>query len=271
MFVYAADRFVMEPYKRYLFPTTSLYEKEWGVVFDYIFNDMKPKNPKIAICYVEIESGKVAMRAAEIWTKFYNVKLHKEVISLAAIDVSSQVLAMKRAGTTHALIFHVAPTAAKVLKSLKSFNYNIPLFGVSASTTEDLIKLSGKEAKNYMGTNHYSSWYEGSPGTKKLKEISTKYNPNILKTHGVRSYTVGWVRSTLLFEGLKRAGKNLNAETLVDALETLKDFDTQGLCGPITYTPTIHNVLNYNKLFKTDPESGRFIAITDWKLPPSVK
>ena len=75
-----------------------------------------------------------------------------------------------------------------------------------------------------------------------------------------------------------RVGANIAAELgtmrvteQVDALETLKDFDTQGLCGPINYTPTIHNVLNYNKLFKTDPASGRYVAITDWKLPPSKK
>lgn len=269
--VYAADRSVIEPYKRYIFPTTSLYDMEWGVVFDYIFNELKPKNPKFSICYVDAESGKVAMRAAEKWAKFFNVKLHTEVISMSTIDLTSQVLSMKRAGITHGLVFHVGPMAAALLKGLKSFDFNIPVFGISASTTEDLIKIAGEKAKNFIGTSHYSSWYEETPGTKKMTEISMKYNPDVFKSYGVRSYTVGWVRSLVLCEGMKRAGKDLNAESLVGALETLKDFDTQGLCGPITYTPTMHYVLNYNKVFKTNPVSGKFIPITDWRLPPSEK
>ncbi|MEW6616121.1 MAG: ABC transporter substrate-binding protein [Thermodesulfobacteriota bacterium] len=269
--VYAADRSVMEPYKRYIFPTTSLYDMEWGVVFDYIFNELKPVSPKIASCYPDIESGKVSHRGAEKWAKFFNVKLHTEIIPLSAIDVTSQVLSMKKAGVTHVLIFHVAPPVALLLSELKRFGLNIPVFGISASTTEDLIKIAGEKAKNFIGASHYSSWYEENPGAKNMAEISLKYFPDALKLYGVRSYTVGWVRSLVLCEGIKRAGKDLNAESLVGALETLKDFDTQGLCGPITYTPTMHYVLNYNKVFKTNPASGKFIPITDWRLPPSEK
>ncbi|MFH1626192.1 MAG: ABC transporter substrate-binding protein [Pseudomonadota bacterium] len=267
--VYAADRFVMEPYKKYIFPTTSLYDKEWGVVFDYIFNALKPTSPKIAMCYPDVESGKVAYRGAEEWAKFFKVKLHTEIIPISAIDLTSQVLSMKRAGITHVLIFHVAPPVALLLGELKRFDLDIPVFGISASSTEDLIKIAGEKAKNFIGASHYSSWYEDNPGAKNMTQTSLKYAPDALKLYGVRSYTVGWVRSLVLCEGIKRAGKALNPETLVDALETLKEFDTQGLCGPITYTPTMHSVLNYNKVFKTDPASGRFIPITDWKLPPS--
>ena len=52
------------------------------------------------------------------------------------------------------------------------------------------------------------------------------------------------------------------------ALETLKDFDTKGICGPITYTPTIHYGLSYSRLFRADPENSKLIPITEWRLPP---
>jgi ABC-type branched-subunit amino acid transport system substrate-binding protein len=190
---------------------------------------------------------------------------------MSSIDFTSQVLSMKRAGITHALVFHVGPVAAALLKGLKSYDFDIPVFGTSASTTEDLITISGEQAKNYTGTAQYSSWYEETPGTKKMREISMKYNPDVFKSYGVRSYSVGWTRSLILCEGIKRAGKDLNGETLVSALETLKGFDTQGLCGLINYTPTIHHTLRYSKLFKANPLTGRFVPITDWRLPPGTK
>ena len=68
-------------------------------------------------------------------------------------------------------------------------------------------------------------------------------------------------------EGIKRAGKNLNAETFINALETLDNFDTGGLCGNVTYTPTRHKAGRYGKMYKADIEKEKFVPITDWREP----
>jgi len=51
-------------------------------------------------------------------------------------------------------------------------------------------------------------------------------------------------------------------------MESIRDFDTQGICGPITFTPTNHKALDTVKLFKADPPSGKLIPISDWRRPP---
>ena len=71
----------------------------------------------------------------------------------------------------------------------------------------------------------------------------------------------------MLAEGFKRAGKNLNGETLVKALEGIKNYDTGGLCGPITYSSTCHKGGNSWKIFKADPEGGKYTPMTDWRTP----
>jgi len=154
---------------------------------------------------------------------------------------------------------------------MKNLGFNVPVFGTSATCTEDVITLSGKTSKIYVGASPYSSWYEDSQGMTKVREISMKYDPGAEKSYRLKGYILGWVIPEILCEGLRRAGKDLDGERLVGALETIKDFDTKGLCGLITYTPTRHYGLNYNKLFKADPDSGKLIPITDWRLPPSKK
>jgi len=104
-----------------------------------------------------------------------------------------------------------------------------------------------------------------------MTEISNKYNPNVLNLHGNKFYSMGWLGAMILQEGFKRTGKELDSETFVNALETLKDFNTEGLCGSVTYTPTIHHMLRHTKAFKSDPQNGRFIPIDGWRLPPSKK
>ena len=271
MLPWAPDRAVMKPYKRYISPTNGFYDNEWGVLFDYIVNNIKPDKKKIALCYPDVESGKVVRGSAETWAKLYGIKLHKEIIPLSAIDVTSQILSMKRVGTQVILLHHVAPGAAAVLRDMKKFALNVPLLGTSAACTEDVIRIGGKASKNFIGASPYSSWHEESSGMARVRKISMKYNPGDIESYKLKSYTLGWVIFEILHEGLKRAGKSLNGEKLVTALETIKNFDTQGLCGLITYTSRIHHGLNYNKLFKAEPESKRLIPITEWRLPPKKK
>ena len=268
---WAPDESVMKPYKRYVFPTSGFYDNEWGVTLDYIVNKLKAKNPKIAMATVDVESGKVVRASAVAWAKSYGLKLHHETLPISAIDVTSQVLSMKRAGVTHILIHHVAPGAAAVLKDMKKFDLDVPMFGTSATCTEDVIRIAGAASKNSVGASPYSSWYEKSPGMAKVRKISLKYNPGAEKSYSIKSYSMGWVIPEILCEGLRRAGKDLDGEKLVAGLETIKDLDTKGLCGLITYTPTMHYGLSYNKIFRADPKSGKLIPITEWKLPPAKK
>ncbi|MFH1624140.1 MAG: ABC transporter substrate-binding protein [Pseudomonadota bacterium] len=268
---WAPDKSIMDPYKRYVFPTNGFYDNELGILLDYIMNELRPKNPKIAFATVDVESGKVVKASAEEWCKSYGLKVHHETIPLSAIDVASQVLSMKRTGATHILMHHVAPGAAAVLKDMKKFGLDIPLFGTSASCTEDIMRIAGEPSRNYIGISPYSSWYEEYPGMERVRKISMKYNPEAEKSYGIKSYILGWIMPQILCEGLRKAPQDLDGEKLVIALETIKDFDTQGLCGPITYTSKMHYGLNYSKLFKADPASGKFIPITDWRLPPAKK
>lgn len=265
------DKEMMEPYKRYVFPTTGNYESEMGVIFDYILNELKPRDPKIALVYPDVESGKVARDAAEYWAKFFGVELYKEVVPIATIDLTSTVLSLKRAKVTHVIFHHATSGAVLFLKTVEKFGVNLPYFGTTGCTLEDTVKGAGKASKNFLGFCSFSSWYEDTPGTKKMTEISNKYNPNTLNLHGNKFYSIGWLGAMMLYEGLKRTGKELNGEAFVDALETIKDFDTEGLCGSVTYTPTIHYMLRHVKAFKSDPQNGRFIPIKGWRLPPSKK
>ena len=63
-------------------------------------------------------------------------------------------------------------------------------------------------------------------------------------------------------------GKDLTPESCVKALESIRDFDTRGLCGPVTFSATDHKGVSAVRLFKADPLSGKLIPITKWEDPP---
>ncbi|MDY7032110.1 MAG: ABC transporter substrate-binding protein, partial [Thermodesulfobacteriota bacterium] len=108
-------------------------------------------------------------------------------------------------------------------------------------------------------------------GMVKLREITLKYHPGTERPYRSKNYSVGWVMTNVLYEGIRRAGKELDNETLVEALETFRNFDTQGICGPITYTSKSHEGLKHVKVFRGDPERRTLVPITEWRKAPEIE
>ena len=264
-----ADRVLVDPFRRYIFLPVGFYDDEVGVFFDHILHDLKVKEPKICLAYVDAESGKVVRDHAKEWAEFYGLRLRLEVLPMGGLEAVSQVVSMKKAGITHTIIHHTSQGVILLLREQTKFGLNIPVFGTSPTCAEETVRIGGKASKNYIGAHLYSSWYDQHPGMAQLRKITIGYHPGTEKPPRSKQYTGGWVAATILYEGIQRAGTALNSETLVDAIETIRDFDTNGLCGPITYTPENHRGLYHSKLFKANPETGRFLPITDWRRPPS--
>ncbi|MFH1625891.1 MAG: ABC transporter substrate-binding protein [Pseudomonadota bacterium] len=237
-----APEVTVKPFKRYIFTILDVYPNQMKVLVDYIMKDLKAKDPRIAIVHPDNETGKVDLASTVERLKSYNLKpVTKEVLNPGAFDASSQVLNLRRAKTTHILLAGFIPQpAALILKDMKKYGLSVPVFGSWATCAEEVIQMAGDACKDWYAVNHLSSWYDKEPGVVKMREITLKYEPGTEKSSRGKLYGHGWVMATILIEGLKRAGRDLNGEAFVDALETIKDFDSGGLTGPISYSSTSH-------------------------------
>ena len=59
----------------------------------------------------------------------------------------------------------------------------------------------------------------------------------------------------------------MTREGFVNALEGIKDFETGGLCGPITFGPDDRKGNDFYRVFKADVARGIFLPVTDWRRP----
>ena len=71
----------------------------------------------------------------------------------------------------------------------------------------------------------------------------------------------GFATAFVLVEGLKRAGKNLNRQRLINALENFKNWDS-GVLPPITYSRNDHAGVESVMLLQL--QGGKQVEITDW-------
>jgi len=261
----SSDRVVIPP-KRYMFASGPTYEDQIQLIFQYIVRDLKKKNPRIAFVYNDTEHGKLGFKAAEKYKDKYGIDIVSiEIVNPGVLDATSQALNIKRRNPDFILMHLLVDNSIVIMKSAMQMGITgIPFLGTQYTCTEDTVKVAGKAASNYTGIAIYSSWYDKGSAMKEMRKVTLKYNPGTEKPYRPKAYTQGWGDATILTEGIKRAGKAIDGEALVDALEAIKDFDMRGLCGSVTFGPDNHKGSKYVKMYKANVKEGLLTPISDW-------
>ncbi|MFH1625247.1 MAG: ABC transporter substrate-binding protein [Pseudomonadota bacterium] len=241
---------LFKPLKRYMFIFGCKTSSYVNVLFDYMFKNLKAESPNLAVVYADLEFSKVIMKWVKERARFEGLKLHEEVLNLGAMDAVSQALNLKRAKPDYVIVAELVGTTAALLRDARKFGLRTQFMGVYTAVEDDIVKIAREAAEGYIGVHSFASWNDDTPGMAELRKVTLKYHPGTELPYRSKTYTIGWVDSVIMTEGLRRAGKNLNAETLVEALETLKNFDTGGCSPPITWSNTSHAPGDYCKIYR---------------------
>jgi branched-chain amino acid transport system substrate-binding protein len=132
---------------------------------------------------------------------------------------------------------------------------NVSFVG-STALADELMLLGPRYANGVIVTQVVPAVDSYASTVLKYKTALAKYFPGVLPDYVSLE---GYVAGSLLLEGLKRAGRQLDTEKLVETLETVRDFD-MGLGAPISFGPTEHQ--GSHKVWGTQlNEYGRYQAI----------
>jgi branched-chain amino acid transport system substrate-binding protein len=265
---------VSRPFKRYSFQPTNDNIDEIKLIVDYIANNVKKEELRLAYVYVDAEVGKSGLNQLHESVKHYGLKLlAKEIVGLGDIDATTQVLSLKREKINYVISITGGSGFFALLKDARRYGFTPTFISSFHLMGEETIRIAGEGARNLMGVSTVASWYDNEPGIAKMREITLRYHPESKEPRYVeefgsnRYYTKGWLGALILAEGAKRAGKDLNHETLVAGLEKIRDFDTGGLTGPISYGPNRRKANDCGRFYKADVEKERFVAISGWVRP----
>jgi branched-chain amino acid transport system substrate-binding protein len=132
---------------------------------------------------------------------------------------------------------------------------NVSFVG-STALADELMLLGPRYAKGVIVTQVVPAVDSYASTVLKYKTALAKHFPGVAPDFvSLEGYVVG----NLLQEGMKRAGRQLDTEKLVEALETVRDFD-MGLGAPVSFGPTEHQ--GSHKVWGTQlNENGRYEAI----------
>src|SRR6201993_5020689 len=134
--------------------------------------------------------------------------------------------------------------------------YTSVSFVGSTALADELMLLGPRYTNGVIVTQVVPAVDSYASTVLKYKTALAKYFPGVPPDYVSLE---GYVAGSLLLEGLKRAGPQLDTEKLVEALETVRDFD-MGLGALISFGPTEHQ--GSHKVWGTQlNEYGRYQAI----------
>ena len=254
------------PARRYIFSVGPWYEDQAKLVVEYIFNDLKMKNSAVALMYPDTVSGKQTRDAFRKLIKVYPVTKYREVtFSLTALDYTSEVLTLKQFKPDVLCIHGYVVDTTSIAKAARRLGLNVPILVNQYACADEVMAVGGKAVEGIVAVNCFGTWDDDSPGVATLRKATLAYNPKVQRRSAY--FFQGWIVALMFCEGFRNAGRDLTREIYVNGLEAIRDFDTQGICGIISFGPNDRKPFDNHRFYKADINKKKFVPISGWRTP----
>lgn len=243
---------IIYPYNRYLFRTAASSTGQSACMTQFVL-DGNYKRP--AAIFSRDAYGEQMMKALKVVLGKRNIKLvAQESFQLNDTDFVSQLLKIKKENPDVILVIGYLREQAIIIRQIHELGIKAEKYA-TASATAAIKDLVPKDA--LVGT-YIAISLQGASESPKFEWFRRKLKKNFPRV-AARPGQPNWHlfsaygAAQVFVEGLRRAGKDLTREKFIDALETIRDFDTGIHAVPITFTNKDHEgmkggaVLQYNE------------------------
>lgn len=240
------------------------YSDQMRIALQYVLDHPleASRKPRVAFLYNDSGFGKAPLPAGRDFARAHGIEVvDEEIIALTALDATSQLLKMKQKDPDYAIIQQTANATATIIKDAKRLGLRTKLIGLNWATDENVVtKADAAAAEGYLGTSPFAFPAEKAPGMQEMRDFNKKKGKD-LDTLGIR-YVQGWITMRVMAEGIARAGDKITGESVKAGLEKLKDYSTNGITAPLTFTSTRHKGALKLKLYQV--KNGAWTAVSDY-------
>lgn len=249
----------------YSFVSGPTYSDMFGILLEYISKQAKGKaRPKVAFFYSDTEFGKDPIPYARKRAKELGIDVAAEIVTkVGAVDVTTEVLTLKKAQPDYCIFQgYVLAPIPEVVRAAKDFGLKTTFMGVFWSVDKSIIDKLGADAEGYMGVNPYAYYYENAPGIAAMRKYNERVHPN--EKYRPNSYIQGWFTGMVYVEAINKvlaAKKPVTGDNLKDALAKIRNWDTGGVSGRVTF---VDNKAAVGRVYRANVKKGIFEPVSDW-------
>ncbi|MCX5863220.1 MAG: ABC transporter substrate-binding protein [Deltaproteobacteria bacterium] len=245
------------PLQKYLFGVYPLYTDEAYLLTKYAVEQMGIK--KIAFFYQNDDYGKEGLQGAKEYLDKSGMKLVAEVpVEVADTDLKSHALKLKESGAEAVIMWVLPKHAAIILGVAKAAGFQ-PQW-IASTTLSDSTMMYNVTKGLWEGVVFANLLSWETPLATKYVDAQKKFAPKEQNT-GL-FFLAGFFFVEPMVEGLKRAGKDLNPDSFVKAMESIRNWN-DWLGHDCTFTPEDHQG-NRSVYIGKCGEGGKTIKMSDW-------
>jgi ABC-type branched-subunit amino acid transport system substrate-binding protein len=233
-----------DPPDRFVFNYRASYAEETAAVVKYLVEVRRLRPSQIAVFAQQDAFGDAGFDGVAKMMRRYRFDPARTLrvgYQRNTADVDDAVKKIRARPDVRAIVMvgTYRPCARFIVKvkdaGLSPIFTNVSFVG-SNELAEELTPLGAKYPDGIIVTQVVPLPTSGASAILKYKALLAKHAPSERPDFVSLE---GYIAGTLLVEGLKRAGKNLTTDTLVDALESVRGLDL-GLGVPLSFGPSEH-------------------------------
>jgi ABC-type branched-subunit amino acid transport system substrate-binding protein len=248
---FSGSDLVRRPFNRMMFLTSPSYADE----LDKIVEHMRIRGiERIGVVYQNNAFGKEGL----VNLKRIAAERQANVVAAASIensgaDAAAASATLARAKPQAIILITAGAASVRFIKAYDSRVANTQFFALSVMASQAAIKALGPD-----GVGVVVSQVTPFPFSATCAVVQ-EYQ-RVMRQMGIRTFSyssmAGYVNAKVMVEGLRRAGRNLTRERLIDTLETMGRIDYDGYA--IHYTKNSHLAVPYVELTMISRD-GRFL------------
>jgi ABC-type branched-subunit amino acid transport system substrate-binding protein len=221
------------PFNRYVFNVRASYFDETEAIVQHL---TAMSIDKIAVFYQNDAYGQAGLAGVERALKKRNMSVAaKGTVERNSSDVKKAVEEMTRAQPQAIVMIGAYKGCAAFVKEMKAAGASPTFWNVSFVGSKALAKELGPEGRGVQISQVVPfPWDNSVPVVKEYRKLldEAKAEPGF-------GTLEGFIAAKVTVEGLKRAGRKLDRESFIKAMESLDPYDVGGF--KVTYTPESHN------------------------------
>ena len=176
-------------------------------------------------------------------------------------DVTAQTQRLKNANPDVVLAYAIPPPAASLVKVAREvLDWDVPIVVTGVNVSEIFAQLAGPQnAEGMVSVVFGKQLYQtDDPGVQLHLQIMEDFGQGVPP----QNYTLyGQAMAEIMVKGLENAGPNLTRESLVDGLESIRDWCCTACMVPVNMSPTDHRPMEME--FYIRMENGQWIPFGD--------
>ena len=252
-----------EPLHRYIINIRASYYQETGGAVRRLVQDLGIR--KVAIFYQYDAYGFDGLKGTELALKQYGLTpVATGSYIRGTMDVEQGLNKIMTSGAEAVVMIGTYDPCAKFIKLARSKDFDPMFINVSFVGGEELARKLGKEGEGVIVTQVVPS--PEAPETQTLLLGALDYS-NLLKLYYPKDKPnfvglEGYINAKVLVEGLRRAGRDLNRERFINAIESIQNYSL-GIANTLNFSPDDHQGLE--RVYFTHIQNGRLVLLTNWQ------